>query len=386
MQNNLHKIVRFLHALLSFTEPEPKAPNVTYSATPKSLLNQSTEIVEQPVTKKKKLEYIPMPTIVKAKYIPTTINNTLESNTSNEYTIDTPNDNIKSPNNEKLNGIDIPVYKPTKIATTESVFVNHSNNDIKNAIVSTNGYTDVKLQSEEKNKSDQETKRRLSNSSTEKTSKHSNSSSSKCKSSSGSSSRSSKSSDKKENSHRSSSSSKSRSSRSSSSRDHKSSSRHSSSSRHKTSSDRSKSGKERDKHKDKNKDRDKVEKIVEKPVEKVEDIFDDTYDDDVGSPLLDMSSDEDDIMEQCKMIFDEYKPVEKPTPEQEVTNNFKTIDLFAKESYDDAAKKKRKAHENMITANSVNPTFVQRKNHVQSAMQVLYFQIVFISLVYAIYF
>lgn len=365
--------MQFLHASLSFTEPEPKAQNVTYSATPKSLLNQSTEVVEQPVTKKKKLEYIPMPTIVKAKYIPTTINNTLDSNTSNEYTIDPPNDIIKSPINEISNGTDIPVYKPTKITTTKSVFAKNSNNDIKNEIVSTNGCIDVKLQSEEKNKSDQETKRRLSNSSTEKTSKHSNSSSSKYKSSSGSSSRSSKSSDKKENSHRSSSSSKSRSSHSSSSRDHKSSSRHSSSSRHKSNSDRSKSDKGRDKHRDKNKDRDKVEKIVEKPVEIEEDIFDNTHVEDEESPLLDMSSDEDDIMEQCKMIFDEYKPVEKPTPEQEVTNNFKTIDLFAKESFDDAAKKKRKAHENMITANSVNPTFVQRKNHVQSAMQVVFF-------------
>lgn len=78
-----------------------------------------------------------------------------------------------------------------------------------------------------------------------------------------------------------------------------------------------------------------------------------------------MDSEEDDIEAQCRMIFDEYVPNEKPSEE---TNGHATdaVNEITERS-EEIIKRKRTAHEN---ADKPLLPFKKSSNHVQSAMQV----------------
>lgn len=151
--------------------------------------------------------------------------------------------------------------------------------------------------------------------------------------------------EKKSSSRHSSSSSHKKSSHKSShkSSSHKSS-RHKSSSHHKSSSSSSPSASSRHKHKSKSRDKEsdsKKRKVIEEKTE---------------IPVSDEELDEDDIEEQCRMIFDNYQPVKQEEPQQAP----KTADIDP--NFD---VKKRQAHEN---ASTIQKPLTMRHNHVQTAL------------------
>lgn len=78
-----------------------------------------------------------------------------------------------------------------------------------------------------------------------------------------------------------------------------------------------------------------------------------------------MDSEEDDIEAQCRMIFDEYVPDEKPSPDKNghTTNAVNEIT----EPSEEIMQRKRTAHEN---ADRPLLPFKKSSNHVQNAMQV----------------
>lgn len=78
-----------------------------------------------------------------------------------------------------------------------------------------------------------------------------------------------------------------------------------------------------------------------------------------------MDSEEDDIEAQCRMIFDEYVPDEKPSEE----TNGHTTDTVNEitERSEETMKRKRTAYEN---ADKTLRPFKKSSNHVQNAMQV----------------
>jgi RNA exonuclease 1 len=149
--------------------------------------------------------------------------------------------------------------------------------------------------------------------------------------------------DRHKSSHKSSSSSSHKSSRHKSSSSH---SRSSSSSHHKSSSS-SNGHKHKSKSKDKDKDREKEKESKKQKID--EEIPDD----------IDME--EDDIEEQCRMIFETYQPEEQEEVKQPSKSN-KSID----ESDIYECGKRRQAHENAISVQK--PITLRRENHAQSAM------------------
>lgn len=97
--------------------------------------------------------------------------------------------------------------------------------------------------------------------------------------------------------------------------------------------------------------------------------FDDSF-----LPDLDECSDdeEDEVMKQCRMIFDEYstkEPAESREPEEspaaKETSVLKDVDLFA------PLGKKRQAYENADHARAL-PAFLKKPDHVQNAKQAIY--------------
>lgn len=186
------------------------------------------------------------------------------------------------------------------------------------------------------------------------TSKHRSSSSSSKKPSSSSSNHHHKSSSSRRDSSSSSSSHRHKSSKHKSSKSSSHKSSHSSSSRHKESSShkKHKSDKDKDKEKDKEKEKEK-EKTKEKKTEKE------------ASPEVDMTmlpSSDDDIEEQCRQIFDDYKAEETvPQPQQQTLS--KTTESDDEPTIVD---KKRQAHGN--SSNVVRQQPIIKPNHMQSAM------------------
>lgn len=179
--------------------------------------------------------------------------------------------------------------------------------------------------------------------------------------------------DREHKSSRSSSSSRSHSSKDKHSRESSSSSRHKSSSSHK--SHKSSSSSSSSRHKSSSSSREKPRhssssksssssssKSKEKPPikEKTPEIHPQTE-----IPLAELefqeSSDDDEIMAQCRQIFEDYKVVDKPE-----TTQTKEPKEKVEEPVDDS-KTKRHAHDNPDNVSRV--PIVKKINHVQSAMQ-----------------
>lgn len=94
----------------------------------------------------------------------------------------------------------------------------------------------------------------------------------------------------------------------------------------------------------------------------------------VPSPtsLFDTDSDEDDVMRQCRMIFDEFSsqaPASTSTAsEMDPSAKDDLVDFATK--YDDQNKRKRVAYENADKHSKPLQTYSNRKNHISGAMQV----------------
>uniref|UniRef100_A0A336LED7 CSON004167 protein n=1 Tax=Culicoides sonorensis TaxID=179676 RepID=A0A336LED7_CULSO len=176
----------------------------------------------------------------------------------------------------------------------------------------------------------------------------------------------------KDKEHKSSSSSNKTASSSSSKHKSSSSSRHHSDSKSSKSSSHSSSSRSKSKHKDKDKDRDSKKEREKDPEKsknekKTEEI-------DVKSPEIDISmmsdvevsSDEDAVMEQCKAIFEEYKPESNGVQEKvEKVSQPPTNEL---EPDLDTSSKKRVAYEG-----AVSPLIkVPARNKAVSTMQQIY--------------
>uniref|UniRef100_A0A6B2EG46 Putative rna exonuclease 1 n=1 Tax=Phlebotomus kandelakii TaxID=1109342 RepID=A0A6B2EG46_9DIPT len=83
------------------------------------------------------------------------------------------------------------------------------------------------------------------------------------------------------------------------------------------------------------------------------------------------SSDEDDIMAQCKMIFEEFQEQPQENSEKLVEKEKKS-EPAPPDPYEDVAKKKRIAHENAQSRPSLLPAPPKRVNHMQNALQSVY--------------
>lgn len=388
-------------------------PVVTYSPTPKAILEKNKaqlELIIQSTAKPKKpkLEYVPKPPKKSALdskviYIPSTIVN--ESSKVDESEHIAPVSESNGPNQiwpsfspEQL--IDDTTVD-TKTEESEPTFSppdseNHS--EVDEVPVPETKNSDLNIENKIKEKSIKKDKSKFKTSKSSSSSsrhRHKSSSHSRSHTSSASSKHKSSSSDK----HRRSSSSSHKSSRrdSSSSKDvdrrksattseskSKSSSNKSLSSRsdkresskksHGSSSSKSSSSnskKELSKKENKQKESHKKEAIetIEKP-----------YDLSLLSPssIFDTdSSDEDEIMKQCRMIFEEFqnKPPENNHNDKEKNKTYAedASKLQEVNIFDESInKKKRVAHESNNLPVRKLPTVVPKPNHVQNAMQSIY--------------
>lgn len=107
---------------------------------------------------------------------------------------------------------------------------------------------------------------------------------------------------------------------------------------------------------------------------------------------IDVDSDEDEVMKQCKLIFEEYdtepaaaapvvassttavEPKVKKKPDaaaKKDNGDVELIDMFADKYYDEN-RKKRVAHENVTSGKpaAAAPAPAKKANHVQNAMRV----------------
>lgn len=324
--------------LIFFKEEEVvvKPAPIVYTPTPRAVLEaEYKKLLPAPVPKKPKLEYVPKPARGKGTsdftYVPSPITNDVSENSE----IEIANTSNGTHENEK------PVYIPAKIPDPPSP---------KNAIQEKEKHISIKEKTDEKDK--------------ERKSSRSSSSSSKEKKSS-STSRS------KSSSHHSTKSRESSSSRSSSK--HSSSKSSSSSSRSKHSSSSKKEVCSTTSEATSSKSNDKKRKVTDgkdvKEVKKVRNVS--------PSNIFDTdSNDEDEIMKQCRMIFEEFTPEENQKEENTEksidmdTSGLTQIDMFSEE----ALGKKRKAHEGGHRPHSKGiPQNITRKpNHVQNAMKSIY--------------
>uniref|UniRef100_A0A182UIG5 C3H1-type domain-containing protein n=1 Tax=Anopheles melas TaxID=34690 RepID=A0A182UIG5_9DIPT len=87
---------------------------------------------------------------------------------------------------------------------------------------------------------------------------------------------------------------------------------------------------------------------------------------------IDIDSDEDDVMQQCKMIFEEYEADEPKAQQEETKSNGQVdlIDMFADKYYDDN-RKKRVAYDNATTS-KLTPVVEKKTNHMQNAIKSVY--------------
>lgn len=303
----------FCHFLHGPKKVEVSKP--TYHATPINTPKSQTD-ENKTISKKPKLEYLPIPVKkVVATYTPKTIKD------ENSYD---PTTNVE--NSAALS------YVPSKIETDEKT-------PIEEAVSTTE-------------KSETEKKAESSSGSSKSSSRHKSSSSSHKSSSR----------DRHKKSHRDSRSSSSSSSRRHKS-SHKSSSKDRSSSSHKSSSSRSKTSSSSSRHKssrhkgekeDKQESREKEEKKNSKPKEEEESI-------NLSLNYL-SEEDEDDIEDQCRMIFENYDPPTETEIRRDVQNTSKT-DPDSETTYEG---KKRQAHENASKITKTVP--IIRQNHSQTAL------------------
>ncbi|XP_052868702.1 RNA exonuclease 1 homolog [Anopheles cruzii] len=409
-----------------FKHAKPEIPVPTYNATPTRLLNQSrtggadsSDPGEAVLRKKAKLEYIPVSTVA-PKYVPA---GRLQS-TSN---VQKPDENIAQDSDElaqpsaEQNGSDEKLHETSDIqeASTQEETITRLDNGTTNGSVST-GHDSAgdKKSTEESKPSSRSSKHSSRSDSDRKTQSGHRHGSSSHRSASSSSvpdkkhrSSESSSNNKKHisnnNSSSSSSKSKHRERDKESSRSH--SSKHSSEKkdRHHGSSDRkhkttsssnssnigssssktgsSRSGKSKEHHKSTSSSSsrtssttaEKAAPFVEEKIEKIGPSEDEIYQELINNPPsdIDMDSDDDDIIEQCKLIFEEYQPeVQKhEAKELEVING--QIDLIAmlaesKTNYDDN-RKKRVAYDGASTSKLL-PVVEKKTNHIQNAIKSIY--------------
>lgn len=449
-------------------------PVVTYSATPKSLLNQKSALPdansEAPAKKKPKLEYIPMPTILTPRYVPTTkklVEETKSSSNIETNTKNLPKDNVTkdkdSVDSVQIESDKIPEESIISDPKEEEQTQQNTESDATQK-VSVQKVDVAEVNTEKPDRCDTDTKHSTSkvsdkvssncvNQSTSENRKHKKDNqdrrkdSSERKDSDRKSSTSSKS-DRKPSTH----SQKDDKSRSRSDKE-KSRDRERSRSKYRESSkdldkkvekdknktdteDRNKLSRDtervdKDKHKKSDKDRDrkterdkdrnkssqshrsshsskrsdskgsKSDKTVPRSSSstssashsrkksssttstsgkpKVE-LADKIYRDLLNNPPsdIDVESDEDEVMKQCRMIFEEYNE-ESGTPavekDQETvqteSNDGELIDIFADKYYDEN-RKKRVAREQAVASKAANVTSAptRKPNHVQNAMKV----------------
>ncbi|XP_035904013.1 RNA exonuclease 1 homolog [Anopheles stephensi] len=422
-----------------FKHAKTVPPVVKYSATPKSLLNQTGAPNQsdggEPIARKKpKLEYIPVSTVA-PKYVPSSVAKLQATKTDGEKaaeseSADTSNQTTDVPAKDHPQQEDTSKEVPPEEAgslPSETTAEKNSEKDEKkaeNGLVASTA-DDKKASEETKHHSTSKHHSSSGDSERKKDSSHRHSSSSRSKSSSTSSSshdkkhRSSESSSKEKSSSSitttssSSSSSKSKhrdkereSSRSHSSKHssdrHRSSSEkehrsHSKSSSSKSSSSSSKSkshsstsngssSSKKKEHKSSSSSRSgssstpksssKVdadsEKVAAPEPKSTQPLEDEIYQELINNPPsdIDIDSDEDDVMQQCKMIFEEYEPDVPKAAENETKSNgqIDLIDMFADKYYDDS-RKKRVAYENASTS---KPAPEKKTNHVQNAIKSVY--------------
>lgn len=445
-----------------FRHLKPEAPvKATYSATPKSLLNQSNAseappaLQDVPVKKKPKLEYIPMPTILTAKYVPSTRASTVPSNNNdkdNEPQIQLKQD-VKSITEHKTeSSTDVEQAREVpEIELTNGQNGNEPNHDDHDKSVSPTVTKDdnatetpipdaeleikvEKRKDSEKSKSTPSAHHKSSHESDRKARKddknhrhdaksHRKDSERKASSSTSERKHSSSSSSHREEKHR------SRSDREKDRDKDRTKSKHKDSSRDKEKQlvkekERTRSSdKDRDKERKKSSDKERSKSShsssksssksssssrkpsssssKERPPETVSasssssskpkvELADEIYRDLLDNPPsdIDIDSDEDEVMRQCRMIFEEYEDEPPPAPtvpavpkavkrkpdSKNSGSDVELIDMFAEKFYDEN-RKKRVAHESTSNAkpsSSAQSAPAKRTNHVQEAMRSVY--------------
>ncbi|KAL9698706.1 hypothetical protein quinque_002147 [Culex quinquefasciatus] len=378
-----------------FRHSKPEVPAAaTYSATPKSLLSQSNVPVpatgaDGPARKKPKLEYIPMPTILAPKYVPSTKPPVVAPSKDPEpVEKPVPEEVVQVPDvpevdeNKQSNGHsekpvvdEVPVKESVKVDESPAMVVEEPGKPERTAVEPEK--KDSKKESEQKDKSSSS---RSSSSSKHRTSSKDEPESRKDRPS------------QKESERKGGSSS-------GSDRKHSSSSRKdekvkSSSDKEKTREKEHTSLKQKDSLKDKeSSSRDKERKPEPKPkMELAEEIYRDLLDNPPSD--IDVDSDEDEVMKQCKLIFEEYdtepaaaapvvasstttvEPKVKKKPDaaaKKDNGDVELIDMFADKYYDEN-RKKRVAHENVTSSKpaAAAPAPAKKANHVQNAMRSVY--------------
>ncbi|XP_059612326.1 RNA exonuclease 1 homolog isoform X2 [Phlebotomus argentipes] len=337
-------------------ESQTQAPPVYTPSAQRKEANGAQQ--EGPVAKKAKLEYVPHSISTKAvtsdlpapSYIPKI--SVLSKANPDEISFDEIDEELNlisdilhdvESNGELLEETPVATYTPSKIIEEENPVVKDNGKENVEEKVEEAALKESKeVVKEEKMKSKDEKRHRSSRSSDS----HRSSSSKSRHHSSKSSHKSSKSSSKSHDSDR--------------KRSHSSSSRHhSSSSRSSKSSSEKRSEKSSSSHSSKS-SKPSSSSNTQKSPEPAEDI-------DIFA-LEAETSDEDDIMEQCKMIFEEFqdKSQEKPAEIE------KKSDADVSEKYDDGPKKKRIAHENAQNRPSLLPAPPKRVNHMHNALQSVY--------------
>ncbi|XP_053661057.1 RNA exonuclease 1 homolog [Anopheles marshallii] len=416
------------------------APTVLkYSATPKSLLNQTGGPNQsdggEPIARKKpKLEYIPVSTVA-PKYVPSSVAKLQPTKTNGEKITDSEssetNDQSTAEPDKTLTLQETiseevpqeesePVHSETKAAKDVTHKEKHENGFCSSTV-------DKKPPEETKHHSSSKNHTSTGDSVRKKESSHRHSSSSRSKSSSSLSSshdkkhRTSESSSREKSSKTTTSSSTSSSSSKSKHRDkERESSKSNSSSKHSSERDRHRSSSEKDrshskssslkssssssssKSKSKNNNSNSngsntkkkthkssssssttkpsskansTEKSTASESKSTQPLEDEIYQELINNPPSDIDFDsDDDVMQQCKMIFEEYEPnVQKVVEENGTTKSngqVDLIDMFADKYYDDN-RKKRVAYENATTS-KLTPVVEKKTNHVQNAIKSIY--------------
>ncbi|EAT45130.1 AAEL003572-PA [Aedes aegypti] len=407
-----------------------------------------------PVKKKPKLEYIPMPTILAAKYVPSSKASTPSGNSQNkvngppteskpeqlEPEVDLENEAPKEELTNGQNGKEQkhddegPVAKENSIKPKELEEITKDvDREIKenkrkitekeksNSSSSSHRKTSHESDKHRKNSRDEKDNRKEKSYRKESEYKFSSSSTSERKHSASSSSHKSddkhrtksdrekeREKDRSKSKHKDSSKDKEKrldkekertKSSSSKDREHdrkKSSDKDRSRSSHSSSKSSSKSSSTHSKHSSSSSSKSKTSGTTTKPSSsstskpKVE-LADEIYRDLLDNPPsdIDIDSDEDEVMRQCRMIFEEYEDEppppapaptaskvaskKKPDPKSSNSGDVELIDMFAEKFYDEN-RKKRVAHESGSNVNPSNaqPPAAKRTNHVQEAMRSVY--------------
>ncbi|XP_053694263.1 RNA exonuclease 1 homolog isoform X2 [Sabethes cyaneus] len=434
----------------------------TYSATPKSILNRTSnerpDITgsDVPAKKKPKLEYIPMPTVIAPKYVPSVkaVPPITEELTRNESAVEIPaikklDSSIKADNTEPTCEIQPADGEHNK----SNVEHNEANKEHNEDGRSRNGYNKIEIIAKDNDINPTELSAATTISSEKESTESSvaatvekdkpiERSSSRKSSSSHTSSSSHKKSSREDKHHRRHESSSKTEKKTSSSRSHTSDRKHSSSSRNEERVSNSKTeikDKHREKTHEKSKSREKcresdrrssrdtnsssksdqnrhrsshsstksrtkscsISKHTDKSSKSTKTetkerkpsstslqssssksklaLADKIYLELLDNPPSDIDgeSDEDEVMKQCKMIFEEYDSTSSKISDHEKPKTVQSqkpelIDMFAEKYYDEN-RKKRVAHENVSNVKSSSSIPVTKKpNHVQNAMRSVY--------------